>query len=153
MLKDLTTGQKVLRSLGLTILFMTAIAAGTLAFTVLSGDAIGGWRRPLVALSLLLVAVAVLVMMIDAFDLWMLGRRITAFSVRMVNSLVFVAILVAAVLSVVTKTAGLLLVLTPALAIYLFTVMRPRAASGPGPARAGGSPRRGRQKRGGKKRS
>jgi len=152
-LRDLTTGQKVLRSLGLTILFMTAIAAGTLAITVLSGDAIEGWRRPLVALSLLLLAVAALVMMIDAFDLWIRGRRITAFSARMVNSLVFVAILVAVVLSVVTKTAGLLLVLTPALFIYLFTVMRPRAASAPGPAHAGGSPGRGRQKRGGKKRS
>ena len=60
-------------------------------------------------------------MTIDSFDLWMLGRRITAFSVRMVHSLVFVAILVAIVLSVVTRTPGLLLVMAPALVIYLFT--------------------------------
>lgn len=76
-----------------------------------------------------------------------------ASSVRMVHSLVFVAIVVAVVLSVVTRTPGLLLVMTPALVIYLFTVMRPQAASRPGPARAGGNSRRGRQKRGGKKRS
>jgi hypothetical protein len=153
MLQDLTAGQKVLRSAGLTILFMTAIVAGTLALTILRGGAMDGWRRPLVVLSLLLAAVAVLVMTIDAFDLWMLGRRITAFSVRMVHSLVFVAVLVAAVLSVVTSTAGLLLLMAPALVIYLFTVLKPRAASTAGRARAGGKPGGGRQKRGGKKRS
>ena len=45
-------------------------------------------------------------MMVDSFDLWMRGRRITAFSVRMVHSLVFVTILVAVVLSLVTRTPG-----------------------------------------------
>ena len=149
MRQDLTSGHKALRSLGLTILFMTVIGAGTFAFTVLSGDAIEGWRRQLVALSLLLAAVAALVMMIDAFDLWMLGRRITAFSVKMVHSLVFVAMLAAIVLSVVTKTSGLLLLVTPALAIYLFTVVKPLPAPGKGRSRA----QPGRQKRGGKKRS
>lgn len=153
MRQDLTVGQRVLRSSGLTILLMTALACGMLAYTYAVGSQIGGWRQPLVVLSLLLAAVAALSMTIDSFDLWMLGRRITAFSVRMVHSLVFVAILVAVVLSVVTRTPGLLLVMTPALVIYLFTVLRPQQASRPGPARAGGSSRRGRQKRGGKKRS
>ena len=153
MRQDLTVGQRVLRSSGLTILLMTTLACGMLAYTYAVGGQIGGWRQPLVVLSLLLAAVAALTMTIDSFDLWMLGRRITASSVRMVHSLVFVAILVAVVLSVVTRTPGLLLVMTPALVIYLFTVMRPQAASRPGPARAGGSSRRGRQKRGGKKRS
>ena len=153
MRQELTVGQRVLRFSGLTILLMTTLACGMLAYTYAVGGQIGGWRQPLVVLSLLLAAVAAFTMTIDSFDLWMLGRRITASSVRMVHSLVFVAILVAVVLSVVTRTPGLLLVMTPALVIYLFTVMRPQAASRPGPARAGGNSRRGRQKRGGKKRS
>ena len=153
MRQDLTVGQRVRRSVGLTILLMTALACGMLAYTYATGSQFGGWRQPFVVLSLLLAALAALTMTIDSFDLWMLGRRITAFSVRMVHSLVFVALLVAVVLSVVTRTPGLLLVMTPALVIYLFTVMRPQPASRPGPARAGGSSRRGRQRRGGKKRS
>ena len=153
MRQDLTVGQRVLRSAGLTILLMTALACGMLAYTYATGSQFGGWRRPFIVLSLLLAALAALVMTIDSFDLWMLGRRITAFSVRMVHSLVFVAILVAVVLSVVTKTPGLLLVMTPALVIYLFTVLKPQRASRQGPARAGGRSRSGRQKRGGKKRT
>ena len=153
MRQDLTVGQRVLRSAGLTILLMTALACGMLAYTYATGSQFGGWRQPFVVLSLLLAALAALVMTIDSFDLWMLGRRITAFSVRMVHSLVFVAILAAVVLSLVTKTPALLLVMTPALVIYLFTVLKPQPASRPGPARAGGRSRSGRQKRGGKKRS
>jgi len=153
MRQDLTVGQRVRRSVGLTILLMTALACGMLAYTYATGSQFGGWRQPFVVLSLLLAALAALTMTIDSFDLWMLGRRITAFSVRMVHSLVFVALLVAVVLSVVTRTPGLLLVLTPALVTYLFTVMRPQPAPRRGPARAGGSSRRGRQKRGGKKHS
>ena len=151
--QDLTVGRRVLRSTGLTILLMTALACGMLAYTYATGSQFGGWRQPFVVLSLLLAALAALVMTIDSFDLWMLGRRITAFSVRMVHSLVFVAILAAVVLSLVTKTPALLLVMTPALVIYLFTVLKPQPASRPGPARAGGRSRSGRQKRGGKKRS
>jgi len=153
MRQDLTVGQRVLRSTGLTILLMTAVACGMLAYTYAAGSPFGGWRQPFVVLSLLLAAVAALTMTIDSFDLWMRGRRITAFSVRMVHSLVFVAIVVAVVLSVVTRTPGLLLVMTPALVIYLFTVLRPQAASRSGSARDGGRSRAGRQKRGGRKRS
>ena len=153
MRQDLTVGQRVLRSGGLTILLMTALACGMLAYTYATGDQFGGWRQPFIVLSLLLAALAALTMTIDSFDLWMRGRRITAFSVRMVHSLVFVALLVAVVLSVVTRTPGLLLVLTPALVIYLFPVMRPQPASRPGPARGGGRSQPRRQRRGGKKRS
>ena len=153
MRQDLTVGQRVLRSAGLTILLMTALACGMLAYTYATGSQFGGWRQPFVVLSLLLAALAALVMTIDSFDLWMLGRRITAFSVRMVHSLVFVAILAAVVLSLVTKTPALLLVMTPALVIYLFTVLKRQPASKPGPARSGSRSRPNRQKRGGKKRS
>ena len=151
MRQDLTAGQRVLRSLGLTILLMTALGAGTLGVTLLNADTISGWRRPLVVVSLLLAAGAALVMTIDAFDLWMLGRRITAFSVKMVHSLVFVAMLAAIVLSVVTRTSGLLLVIAPAMAIYLFTVVKRVPATAPGKGRSRAQPAR--QRRGGKKRS
>ena len=109
MRQDFTVGQRVLRSMGLTVLLMTALVCGLLAYTYATGDRFGGWRQPLIVLSLFLARVAAFVMTIDAFDLWMRGRRITAFSVRMVHSLVFVAMLVAVVLSVVTATPGLLL--------------------------------------------
>jgi hypothetical protein len=155
MRQDHTVGQRVLRSSGLTILLLTALACGVLAHTYAVGGQIGGqiggWRQPLVVLSFLLAAVAALTMTIDSFDLWMRGRRITAFSVRMVHSVVLVATLVAVVLGDVARTPGLLLVMTPALVIYLFTVVRSQVASRPGPARGGGNSRRGRQKRGGKK--
>ncbi len=153
MLRDLTVGQRVLRSMGLTVLLMTALVCGLLAYTYATGDRFGGWRQPLIVLSLLLAAVAAFVMMVDSFDLWMRGRRITAYSVRMVHSLVFVTILVAVVLSLVTRTPGLLLVMTPALVVYLLTVLRPQAPSGPRPVGRGAGSRSGRQKRGGKKRS
>ncbi|MCX6372446.1 MAG: hypothetical protein NTX16_05075 [Actinobacteria bacterium] len=153
MRQDLTVGQRVLRSIGLTILLMTALVCGLLASTYATGDRFGGWRQPLIVVSLLLASLAAFVMTIDAFDLWMRGRRITAYSVRMVHSLVFVAILVAVVLSAVTATPGLLLVTAPALVIYLLTVLKAQTASGPRPARGRGSSRNGRQKRGGKKRS
>ena len=157
MRQELTVGQRVLRFSGLTILLMTTLACGMLAYTYAVGGQIGGqnggWRQPLAVLSFLLAAVAALTMTVDSFDLWMLGRRITAFSVRMVHALVFVATLVAIVLGDVARTPGLLLVMTPALVIYLSTVLRPQAASRQGPVRGGGNSRPGRQKRGGKKRS
>ena len=158
MRQDLTVGQRILRSIGLTIMLMTAVACALLAFSLAGGDTVEGWRKPLVVLSLLLAAVAALAMTVDSFDLWMLGRRVTAFSVRMLHSLVFVAILAAIVLSLVTRTPGLLLVTAPALVIYLFTVMKPqpRAGAAGEPRSAGRAPGRarsqsGRQRRGGKK--
>ena len=159
MRQDLTVGQRILRSIGLTILLMTAVACALLAFSLAGGDTVQGWRKPLVVLSLLLAAVAALAMTVDSFDLWMLGRRVSAFSVRMVHSLVFVSILAAIVMSLITRTPGLLLVTAPALVIYLFTVMKPQPRVGAraeprSAGRAAGrtQPRSGRQKRGGKKR-
>ena len=156
MRQDLTVGQRILRSIGLTIMLMTAVACALLAFSLAGGDTVEGWRKPLVVLSLLLAAVAALAMTIDSFDLWMLGRRVSAFSVRMVHSLVFVGILAAIVLSLVTRTPGLLLVTAPALVIYLFTVMKPQPRAGAGPRPGGQAAGRaqsqsGRQRRGGKK--
>jgi hypothetical protein len=159
MRQDLTVGQRILRSMGLTVMLMTAAACALLAVSLANGNTVQGWRQPLVVLSLILAAVAALTMTIDSFDLWMLGRRVSAFSVRMLHSLVFVAILAAIVMSLITRTPGLLLVTAPALVIYLFTVMKPqpqpRAGAGPRPGgRAAGraQPQSGRQKRGGKKR-
>jgi len=147
---DLTIGQRLLRSAGLTVLLMTALVCGLLAATYIAGDQFSGWRQPALVLSLVLAAVAALAMTIDAFDLWMLGRRITQFSVRMVHSLVFVSMLAAFALSILSGTSGLLLVVAPALVVYLFTVLKsqPAAQSRPAGGKGGGS---GRQRRGGKK--
>jgi hypothetical protein len=148
--KDLTIGQRLLRSVGLTVLLMTAVVCGLLAATYVGGDQFSGWRQPVVVFSLFLAAVAALAMTIDSFDLWMLGRRITQFSVRMVHSLVFVSMLAAFALSIISGTPGLLLVVAPALVVYLFTVLRsqPTTQSRPADGQGGGS---GRQRRGGKK--
>jgi hypothetical protein len=161
MRQDLSVGQRVLRSVGLTIMLMTAVFFGMLTVSYSTAKYAEGWRQALIVLSLVLAVVATLAMLADSFDLWMLGRRITAFSVRMIHSLVFVSVLAAVVLSLVTRTSGLLLVLTPTLVLYLFTVVKPPARAGSGSraaprsgARAPGGSRSqsGRQRRGGKKR-
>lgn len=68
----------------------------------------------------------------------------------MVHSLVFVSMLAAFALSILSGTSGLLLVVAPALVVYLFTVLKsqPAAQSRPAGGKGGGS---GRQRRGGKK--
>ena len=153
MSQEPTFTQLMPRSIGVTVFFMTAVAAATLAYTVSSGGAIGGRRQTLVVISLLLAAVAALTMTVDSFDLWMLGRRIPALVVRIVHWLVFVAVVAAAAVSVVARTPGLLLVMIPAVGIYLFATMRRQPATRRRAAGREGSARRARQKRGGKKRS
>jgi hypothetical protein len=150
--QDLTIGQMLLRATGLTVLAMTALFCGLLTVTYLGGDQFGGWRQPAVVVSLACAAVATVTMTVDSFDLWMLGRHFGRSGVRRVHSLVFVLMLVAFALSIGSRTSGLLLVMSPALVIYLFTVLRPPAPPRPQPSRGQGSGS-GRQRRGGRKRS
>ena len=162
---DVSPGARILRSLGLTVLFMTVVGTVSLAYTYLTGTQFGGWQRPAVAGSLLLAGVSATAMSADLFDYWRRGRRFTPFTVRMLRSLVFVAMLAAFVLSVVAKGPAVLVLLAPALFVYLIAVWRAAlagdepAATGSGrraaPARrraAGGEPRLRRQRRGGRKR-
>jgi hypothetical protein len=148
---QLSGGAKALRSLGLTVFVVSAVFCGMLALTYLYGDQFLGWRRLAAAVALALAAAAAVGMTVDAFDLWVRGRRMTSFSLRMWHSFIFICVLVALVLTIVARAGGLLIVLTPALMVYLFAVvMRPAPKAGSPAARRPGTPAR--QRRGGRKR-
>jgi len=143
---DLTVGQKMLRSLGLTLFVVTGVVLLGLGYGSVSGDQGEGWRRIVSALALTAAAVAVFTMLADSVDLWLRGRRMNAYSLRMTRSLVFVTMIVAVGLSLLGGTPGLLLVMSPALLVYLFGVVRGVAS----PLRPAPSAQR-RQRRGGRK--
>jgi len=158
---DLTPGQKALRSAGLTVIMLTTLLSGGLAFSYLGGGQGGGWQRLASAGGLAAATVALAAMLVDAFDFWMRDRRITPFSLKMTRSLIFVAMLVAVALSVVASTPLFFVLMTPALMIYLFGVARRRPAPVRRPAdaskaRASASAAQtsgpSRQRRGGRKR-
>ncbi|MFA4965858.1 MAG: hypothetical protein WC709_09540 [Thermoleophilia bacterium] len=152
---EVSAGRRALYSAGLTVLVLTAAACGLLALTYAGGDQFAGWRRVAVVLSLLAAAVASLAMTVDVVDVWMLGRRFSPFSVRMLHSLVFLVVTAALALSLAAGTTGLFLIMTPALLLYLFTVIRPQRARGAGGPRAQAGRARSqpsRQRRGGRKR-
>lgn len=151
MQQEVSASRRALYSVGLAVLMLTAALCGLLALTYAGGGRFGGGRQVAVVLSLLVATVATLAMAADLVDIWLLGRRFSPLSVRMVHLLVFAAMLVAVGFSIVTRTTVLLLVMTPAFLMCLFTVIRPRPqrARGVGP---GGRPQTGRQRRGGRKR-
>ncbi len=151
---DLSVAQKALRSLGVGVILATAVLATGLTVRYLSGDGGSASTRLALAISMVGASVACFAMLVDAFDFWLLGRRMTPFSVKMTRSLVFVAMLVAIGLSLAVAGTALLLVLTPALMIYLFGVARrrPPATGRPSGAVSRGAARTSRQKRGGKTR-
>jgi hypothetical protein len=100
----------------------------------------------------------------DAVDLWLRGRKMTPYSVKMFRSMVFVAVLGALGTSFVARTTAPVLILAPSMFVYLFVSRRPatdsamRGAARParggaqGTARTSASTPRVRQRRGGKKR-
>jgi hypothetical protein len=125
---DLSPRQKSLRSLGLTTLLVTVLVCAGLAYGFMTGDGGTRWKQLASAAGLLAAAVAVAAMAFDTFDLWVRDRRITAHSVKMTRSLIFVAMLAAAVLSVAAGTPFFFILMTPALLIYLLGVVRRRPA-------------------------
>ena len=143
---DLSVGQKLRRSLGLTLLVVTGVVLLGLGYGYVSGGEGDGWKQVVSALALLVAAVAVFAMLADTIDFWMRGRRMTAYSLKMTRSLVFVTMIVAVGLSLLGGTPGLLLVMSPALMVYLFGVVRGTET----PLRPA-SPAQRRQRRGGKK--
>ena len=70
--------------------------------------------------STLCAAVAAFVMLLDAADLWVRGRKMTAYSVKMFRSLVFVAVLGALAASLLGGNSLVIIFLAPAMVIYLF---------------------------------
>jgi hypothetical protein len=113
-------------------------------------------------------AVAAITMLIDAADLWVRGRRMTPYSVKMFRSLVFIAVLGAVAGSLMGGNVLVIFFLAPSMVVYLFVARRPPApaprarggsgassgSGGSGGAASGGSgsAARARQRRGGKKR-
>ncbi len=160
-----STGARLARSAGLTVFLATGLMLLALVITRIAGG-LGSVQAIAVALSTFAGAVACLAMLIDAFDLWARGRRMTAYSQKMFHSLVFVAVLVALGVSIIGRNSLLLLIMAPSLVIYFFIVRKPvragsatprsaRGATRGGPSRQSGS-RSGssgaRQRRGGRKR-
>ena len=72
---DLSVGQKLLRSLGLTLLVVTGVVLLGLGYGYVSGGEGEGWKQVVSALALLVAAVAVFAMLADSIDFWMRGRR------------------------------------------------------------------------------
>lgn len=154
MAKNARPGIRIGQSAALTIFLLTAIVLFSLAITALARGDLTPSRVALVV-STLAAAVACLAMLADGFDLWMLGRRQSEFSVRMTHSLVFVSVLVAFVLSIFGRNTLLFVTMAPALIAYLYAVLRPaQQGAGTRPAASRGSAPRsgGRQRRGGRKR-
>ena len=155
MANNVRPGIRIGQSVALTIFLLTAILLLALAGTALLRGGLD-WAGAALVASTFAAAVACLAMLADGFDLWMLGRRQSEFSVRMTHSLVFVSVLVAFVLSIFGRNTLLFLIMAPALIAYLFAVLRPtRPAAGPRRAattRGSAASRPGKQRRGGRKR-
>ena len=152
----LTTGQKTMRSLGLTVLLVSMIYVLVLAFTVSANAEGGQWER-------LGLMVAMLFRRGGARGdaggrLRLLGPRAAVHAIQRedVHSLVLVCMLAAFALTLFVPGAALMLTITPALLVYLFGVARKpgpvRRSGGPGRQRRGRPAEPGRQRRGGRKR-
>ena len=154
------------QALGLAVFLVSAILLTALFITGL-GSAFDSLQRTAASLSALSAAVAAFAMFIDAVDLWVRGRKMTPYGVKMVRSLIFVAVLVALLTSLVGGDSLMAVILAPSMVVYLFIARRrpagpyaaatarggPRSGgSGPSGTRAGGSSSKARQRRGGKKR-
>jgi hypothetical protein len=133
-----------------------AVLSGLVIDLLLAG--IGSMRTAAVVFSTGCATVACFAMLVDSADLWVRGRRLTPYSVKMLRSLVFVTVLVAVATSFVGRNTSLIMLLLPAMLVYLFVSRRPPSA---GPSTAGAPSRSGRpqpagsakarQRRGGKK--
>jgi hypothetical protein len=159
-------GLRAAEALGLTIFLATAALLTALLITWV-GRGFGSLHSVALILSTLCAMVASFAMLWDAFDLWVRGRRMTPYSVKMLRSLVFVAVLAALGASMLGANVMVVIYLAPAMITYLFIARRPPAPArarggsgassgsrGTGGAASGssGSAARARQRRGGKKR-
>ena len=152
-------GIRLGQAAGLTVFVVTAALLTSLVITrVVAG--ISSLQTAALAFSTAAAAVAVFAMLFDAIDLWLRGRRMTAYSVKMFRSLVFVAILGALASSLLGGNSALVLVLAPSMIVYFFivratAVRRPAAGAArdtttrASAAKPGAS--RSRQRKGGKK--
>jgi hypothetical protein len=153
---------RLAQAAGLTLYVVTlAILVGL--FVTFAGKGLSSLQEGALLFSTAAAIVAVGGMGWDAVDLWLRGRRMTPYSVKMFRSLVFVSVLAALGSSFLARTTAPVLILAPSMIVYLFVARRPAtgaassarggaASRGGGAARPGSpGPSRTRQRRGGKK--
>jgi hypothetical protein len=156
------------QALGLTIFVATAAFLTALLISG-AGTTFDSVQKAAVSFSTLCAAVAAFVMLLDAADLWVRGRKMTAYSVKMFRSLVFIAVLGALAASLFGGNSLVIVFLAPAMIVYLvITRKNPNTsrAAAAGSARSGsrsgssvpsgggrptGSHSKSRQRKGGKK--
>ena len=161
------TGLTVPHALGLFVIVATAAALVAVLINRV-GHGLGSLEAAATAFSLAVGALACFAMLVDAVDAWVRGGTMTPHGRRMNRSLVSVALFAAVATAMLGGSLTLLLILGPALVIYLLIArssLTPRRAAmgrgaGGGAAGAGkasspvakqGIPAS-RQRRGGKKR-
>jgi len=152
-------GIAIPQMIGLFVFVATAaIFLGALANRVLAG--LHDVQQFAVAFSYLVAVVAVVVMFLDVYDLWVRGRRFNRAQARSLRMIALVAILGSMAATLLGRNMTLVIFLMPSVLIYYMT-MRPQPAAGSRAAsRGGGAPAGGRtsggaksrQRRGGKKR-
>jgi hypothetical protein len=156
------------QALGLTIFVATAAFLTALLLSGV-GSVFDSLQKAAVSFSTLCAAIAAFVMLLDAADLWVRGRKMTAHSVRLFRSLVFVAVLGALAASMLGGNSLVIIFLAPAMVTYLLITRRvPKSpyATATGSARSGsrggssgssgggrpaGPTQKARQRKGGKK--
>lgn len=159
-------GVTVPHALGLFVIVATAAALVAILISRV-GHGLGSLQAAATAFSLAVGAVACFAMLVDAVDAWVKGGTMTPHGRRMNRSLVSVALFAAVATAVLGGSLTLMLILGPALVIYLLIArgsLAPRRAAiggarggaagagkAPPPAANQSSPAS-RQRRGGKKR-
>ena len=88
------------------------------------GSVFDSLQKAAVSFSTLCAAIAAFVMLLDAADLWVRGRKMTAYSVKMFRSLVFVAVLGALAASMLGGNSLVIIFLAPAMVTYLLITRR-----------------------------
>jgi len=157
-------GVRALQALGLTLFLVTTLFLGAVLVTWV-GRGPDSFQLIALVVSTAFAVLGVAAMLVDAADLWLLGRRMSPATQRIVRYTAFGATLVAVVASIFGTNSVLVVYLLPSVIVYLFVARRRRAPAGARagrggdwsarragpPARSGAATAKARQRRGGKK--
>ncbi len=135
-------GIRALEALGLTVFFATALFLAAILVTwIVKGP--GGTQGVALVVSTACAVLGVLAMLVDSADLWVMGRRMSPSTVRIVRYFVFGAILAAVIASIFGRNSVLVLYLFPSMLIYLFIARRGPTLTRAAEARRASGGRRG----------